>query len=119
MFEVNIGDEVEISSFWLDGPFVPSTPDTTKPNLLISGKKKLSSPRAAHTVKGTVSDETALARVEVKARGSRYKSAKLKPNGKWSYRARGLRPGRNPLIIRAQDTSGNFSKSTRITVTGR
>lgn len=119
---VDSGDAVDIDSILARDATVPPEadpdPDTTAPSLTISGKKELKTPRRSHRLKGTASDDNGVTLVQVKAPGSRYKTAKFRGGSRWIYRLRNLRSGRNRIKIRAYDAAGNTSRIKRAVAVG-
>lgn len=91
---------------------VAPTPDTTKPDITISGKNRTTS-KSSITISGKATDNIAVVRVEVKVGGKSYKVA----NGtdRWKFRAK-LAVGKNKIRARAIDATGNVSKPAKIVI---
>ena len=121
IFYLDTGEGFAINSFMANGTYPPTTtvPDLSGPTLKFLAKSRLKTPLPRHAIKGTVSDNEAVARVEVKAKGSRYEAARLKPSGQWIFRTPRLKPGNNVFLVRAFDVSGNQSAVQRVRVKGR
>lgn len=100
--------------------FSPPVPDTARPTLKFTNKKKLKPPKAKHTIKGIARDNVAVAKVEVKVRGKKgWRKAKLRADGKWKFKTQRLKAGRNVAKFRAEDSSGNRSRVKRVRATGK
>lgn len=111
---VDLGEGFEIDSFLVTGPEVPPA-DTTKPALTFLKKKKLKNPRHRHRIVGKATDNAAVAAVEVKSRLQRgWKKARLRANGRFQFRTKRLKSGRNIHKFRATDTSGNRSRVKKV-----
>jgi hypothetical protein len=91
--------------------------ELSKPSVKVNGRKKVASASAKFTIKGTASDPDGdLARVEVKLGKGGYKPASGLE--KWAFKAR-LKPGRNTLLVRAVDETGQMSAPVQLVVTRR
>ena len=121
IFYLDTGEGFAINSFIAIGTSSPTVtvPDNSAPTLKLSAKSRLKTPLPRHAIKGTVSDNDAVARVEIKGKGSRYEAARLKPSGKWIFRTPRLKPGNNVFLVRAFDVSGDQSAVQRVRVKGR
>lgn len=99
-------------------PSKPNRPraaaDRVKPRVRIDGFPVQRTPLAFVILNGTVTDNRGVRRVEIQAGGKRFVRSKG-TQGSW-YDLMELKPGANVFRVRAIDTSGNVSKTERVTV---
>jgi len=123
------GNQADISAshagaayvFVLPTPPAPAiSTDTIRPRTRLLKRSSLRNPRGRHRIRGTASDNVAVARVEVRSRLQRgWRQARLRASGRWIYRTPRLESGRNVFRVRAVDTSGNRSRILRVIGFGR
>ncbi len=90
--------------------------DATAPTIRIRGPRKVVTPRRRYRVRGVAADETALDRVEIRIRRQGFR--RVRGVDRWQQRVR-LRPGRNRVLVRAIDASGNVSSRAKQIVVRR
>lgn len=113
LFFLADGEKISIDSFSVSG-----SPDVTAPIVKVTNARKLKEAKRVHKIMGLATDVRGVSKVEVKAPRSKWKRAKLKPSGKWTFKARGLRSGINRFKVRAYDESGNVSRIKKVKVRG-
>jgi len=120
--ETGLRDRVELpSEDGLDpGASLPPTPRVTPPPTpRVGNAANLRKPRARHVVKGQAQGNAEVARVEVSVSGFRgWKSARLGSGGRFNYRTPRLTRKVHIVKVRAFDSSGNRSRTTKARVFG-
>jgi hypothetical protein len=110
----------ETSGGSFDGVYVAAvpgrTPDEVAPTLRVNGRKKFVTEAAQVRLNGSASDNVGVDRVEYKVKGRPFRSAR--GTTAWKVKIR-LAAGRNPVKLRAVDTSGNMSGIAKIIVLKR
>lgn len=88
-------------------------PDLAPPTVRLAKGGTIRTSGSRFTVKGTASDNVFVKRIEYRVGNGRFLRAK--GGSKWSFKAT-LRPGRNPVGVRAIDGAGNASRITKFTL---
>ncbi len=85
-----------------------------RPEVTIRGKSRLETARSRIKIRGRASDDGTVAEVQVKAPGSKIKTAR--GTRRWRIRVQ-LREGRNLIKVRAIDGTGKRSKPEKVRIT--
>jgi hypothetical protein len=93
--------------------FSPLQPDTTRPVVTVTGKKRITTTRPRLRIKGAASDASGIAEVRYKLARGGFKKAKGTTS--WSFIAK-LRPGKYIIRIVATDTLGNDSIPLKVRI---
>ena len=88
--------------------FSPAAAPSAAPAVTVSGSKKITTTKAKLALKGTAANAT---KVEVKVGKAGYKPAKGAAS--WSFTAK-LAPGKNTILVRAVNGSGQTSAAVKI-----
>lgn len=94
-------------------PFKTPKPDRQKPTLEIYGGLRRFTARSSILIGGRVSDNAGVASVTIKSRGGHFR--KIPSRTYWITNPR-LEKGKNVFVIRATDSSGNFTEA-RVSIT--
>ncbi len=101
-------------------PTPPVVADTQKPNLRIRGRKTIETLRKRVVIRGTASDASSIAEIDVKARGAKVGKVKLKSDDRFKIVLRITRDtGRVVVQVRAIDAQGLRSKKSKVRILRR
>ncbi len=78
------------------------------------GKRKRKTRSSKIVLKGSATE--LVTKIEYRTKGSQWRSARLRNNGKWKLRIRRLDSGKNKILLRARNAAGNSSRKQRIIV---
>ncbi len=103
-------------------PATPPAPsaDTIPPELAIRGRKTIETLRKRVVIRGTASDASGIAKLDVKARGAKVQKAKVLSGDRFKVVLRVSKDrGRVIVKLRAIDDANNRSKSSKLRILRR
>lgn len=103
---------ISIDRFEATGPI---SEDTTPPTVAADGKSKQKTQSSKIKLKGSASDNLALARVEVQEGKKPFRPAQLSGT-RWTHRSGRLKEGNTTFTIRSVDANGNLSAIDKVKV---